>query len=348
MELNWKLKYLKYKKKYLIFKNQIGGVGCIIDDPKIHDGLLNIFSVSHPVHPSNIIINKCFKGNTIQEFKEFIIKYFNNDNEYIISTLTKPQEFFTKFNINKENLGDNKNYTLILNKNINKLNMYNINLFVSMFNGITENKDNYENFITKSANYIKEQILTYKDGSFNKSIIYLGIAVFNQENFYVPNFIIEQLQDNKELKYTIIIIHNSYKNDVEWDRDVNKNNIIGTIKDKYQDIFDRILFIHVMMTFPNIYDYPELFELFLKTIVINDSYNYCYIGFRECGKLFSDQYSLDRTKHYKSYHELFNNSDINYVFVGCDGLFYKKKILEKNLEKYETKLNNADIKILVN
>lgn len=317
--MNYYNKYIKYKYKYSLLK-QIGGN---LDEVK--DILDQIFSASRVKvsNPINAIINKSYKSGN---FFLFCSKYLNNNNESIIkfiktdSLRKKIMEKDTSINI--DDIRDNKDYVIIVNEKNNKLNMYDFNLFITTF---SHTDDNY--YINKVSCYVKNIIQNHNSGKFNKSIIYLAIAVYNQDGFYVPEFIREQLNLNSELTYTIIIVANEYVDKVMWDYDITKNKVIEEFKKKNPVLSERILFIHMMMTIPNSIKNVE--ANFINNIKNNTQNNYCYIGYESCGRLFYRvSHFYDPSKYNDSQYDKNKNID-NVIFVGCDGIFIGEKKIQK-------------------
>jgi hypothetical protein len=315
--MNYYYKYQKYKKKYL----QIQQHGGNLDGFK--ENFYVIFSNSRMIiNPINTIINKCYKST--DDFFYFCSVFLNNNNKFLLETLTEAKKKEIKDNLKSKDiditdLTDNKDYTIIVDTLTQKLNMYDRNLFITMFDGIDHNETNDRHFIEKTSKYLHDIIFNYKDGSFINSTIYLGIAVCTQEGFYIPQFIKEKLEDNPELKYTIIIIANEYKETFEGACRIDTNKIIEKFKFDNEELAHRILFIHVMMTIPNNI-LPNIEIEFLNKIATNDNINYCYLGYSECGKLFYSHRVLPE------YHQKKHTTNI--IFVGCDGLFYGEKKIE--------------------
>ena len=307
--MNYYYKYKKYKKKYLQIRQHGGNLDTFKENFYV------IFSNSRMIiNPINAIINKCYKST--DDFFYFCSFFLNNNNKFLLETLREALKKNIKANLESKGV-DITDLTIIVDTLTQKLNMYDRNLFITMLDGIDHNETNNRQFIEKTSKYLHDIIFNYKDGNFINSTIYLGIAVCTQGGFYIPQFIKEQLEDNPELKYTIIIIANEYQEIFEGACRIDTNKIIEKFKFDNEKLASRILFIHVMMTIPND-TLPNIEIEFLNKIMTNDNINYCYLGYSECGKLF---YSLSE----KEYQKKKNMQKILFLLVVMGCFMVKKR-----------------------
>jgi len=172
--------------------------------------------------------------------------------------------------------------------------------------------------------YLIENLNTDKNSN-----LYLSIAPTTLVDFWLPNFIIETLETQEEEKYTIIIFGFDYKNtDSGFNIDLY-NDIILKIYEKYtrekiNSFGDRLRIIHIYGYFPVSKSIPMevITQNFFDNFKSNKK-NFCYYGINDCGTLFKSC-----GKNLLAY-DIYTNLD--YIFIGCDGLFYKeKKIIYNN------------------
>ena len=144
---NYYSKYLKYKNKYLLLKKQFAGdyLDCFKDEQ-----LIKIFSIAGHQSTNKIVVQVLLKLaikeflkkkemiNQI-EFLNFVDNELNNQNEFIINSISpidkRKIELLDDTGIYK----DNNDYTIIIDRKqekLDKLNMYDEAIFIKMFDEI--------------------------------------------------------------------------------------------------------------------------------------------------------------------------------------------------------------------
>ena len=339
-----KSKYLKYKNKYLNLKKLIGGE--VNDDAFSSSSIIYSFSIQHPLRKKFIqqTLNIYYKNEpTIiyDDFQKCILEKFNNDNEFIISYL--PEPLIKKIIELPLTRNDNGNRTIIINQKNKLLEFagYDTMLYISTFDNNIEfaNVDDLHrtialNHINKSSTYIADLIIKNKPNS----SIYFALAPGTLPMYYIPEFITEQLTEDPALTYTIIINNIDYFSST-YNINTSTNKVIADYKILHPELSSRIYFIHLMMLLPTpeLYN-SELFTLFLNNISNKTKTNYCYFGLQKCGLIFKKEHINGRDEYLK---EL----DVNYIFVGCDGLLKRDKYIKKNGFDASTEITADDLYI---
>lgn len=267
----------------------------------------------------NIKFEKLSKKVLIKQVENAIditnIKTKQDKTELLQYIHTKNKNILCKLNLEKD-CDDNKNYK-------DNLVFFEVEQYIFDKNilAICDNKktildiDEYK----KLQKYIKTVLDDYKTEN-----LYIVIGGGYMYDFYFPLFIREYLTKNPDKTFTILIYGYNYNSvpqlyklytnfyNFEYSKVLK---IIENIRLNNPDIIDRIKIIHVNILF-ELPLFEPYFNKLLNIIKCKNGYNIIYFGRYLCGLIFTDSR--------ESIHILYKSLIPNYIFIGCDGMFYGK------------------------
>jgi hypothetical protein len=288
-------KYIKYKNKYNLLKNQI-----------------NI-----PLLKNNLIM----KGGDKLNFFDNTIGFDSN--------MLKKQNYKKRFGNFIQSFEDDKIaiIDIIGEDNLNVNNAENIDRNIIIHNYLDSGLDN--NYMTNFAfEYLTKVLKNYPDTN-----LFVSFAPLDIKDFYLPKFLEEFLDSNIDEKLTVIFIGKDYTDRLNVSFSLNMqilNNYLKSLKEKYSL---RINLIHVYINFNFVlYDNSEIklkslpennlttnFVNFLNINYRNEKLNVLYIGFNSCGfiKIIKGIEITD------------------YILIGCDCIKYKNNIIDLPEKNYQ-------------
>ena len=306
---NFYAKYMKYNSKVSHYINLIGGGKKELSDDEI---TTYIHKMKQSVAADRAIINIIKRRLLTDPITDSDI---NNSNPSIIALL----------NGSTQTVEDTEDYLLIIDL---PKTVFDVNILMAKLIG--EN----ENLYKKCANYIKKYMNKYENTN-----IYVVIGGGHNYDFYFPEFIKNDMEQNVIIEYVIIIFGYDYNNTASLNYSYDKvKKIVLNVHKNNPTISDRIHFAHIHTTFP-LPIYTNSFYDMLNILHIPEHKNICYLGINYCGLLFEGVRG-------PSFFELYKDKNINYVFIGCDGLFYKNNKIDIPKEKFTDSDKFEDDKLI--
>lgn len=326
---DYKLKYFKYKNKYIQLKKLVGGIDLnekwsLIDidndtsittelDKKYKYNLLQMnFTNQRPKqvkHFEKILNNLIEKPESkILLYRQKI--YANDGSTEICDTYVTCLDY----NIILEKKEEYKQIPALKQLPTNQLDFdTNTNIITD-----TDHKSYYDYF---------QNLIT--NSKYNEYNLYVAIAPITMAEFYLPSFLRDFLDKNPEEKLLILITALKYNESSTSLNTINVNDIYQYLSELKMKYGERIKFIHWYSTFyTSLRENNPNYENFkFTTNAINfynnikkSKLNIMYIGLLTCGKI---EHLKDKLKDTK----LFPNG---YLYIGCDAYIYNDKILKNN------------------